>query len=162
VSSFDPGKEAIQTLAKIVTYAIIINVFFLLLEIFTVFYSGIEEHMQHFKYLYIGLYGKTALVPFMWVSVFLAITAILLLLIPRTRKRESTLIIACIAVFVSIWIEKGMGMVVTGFIPSPLDKITEYMPTFPEILITIGVYGIGLFVLSILYKIVISIREREA
>jgi molybdopterin-containing oxidoreductase family membrane subunit len=55
-----------------------------------------------------------------------------------------------------------MGMVVTGFIPSPLDKITEYMPTFPEILITIGVYGIGLFVLSILYKIVISIREREA
>jgi molybdopterin-containing oxidoreductase family membrane subunit len=162
VSSFDPGKEAIQTLAKIVTYAIIINVFFLLLELFTVFYSGIEEHMQHFKYLYIGLHGKTALVPFMWVSVFLAITAILLLLIPRTRKRESTLIIACIAVFVSIWIEKGMGMVVTGFIPSPLDKITEYMPTFPEILITIGVYGIGLFVLSILYKIVISIREREA
>ena len=162
VSSFDPGKEAIQTLAKIVTYAIIINVFFLLLELFTVFYSGIEEHMQHFKYLYIGLHGKTALVPFMWVSVFLAITAILLLLIPRTRKRESTLIIACIAVFVSIWIEKGMGMVVTGFIPSPLDKITEYMPTFPEILITIGVYGIGLFVLSILYKIVISIREKEA
>ncbi len=162
VSSFDPGKEAIQTLAKIVTYAIIINVFFLLLELFTVFYSGIEEHMQHFKYLFIGLHGKTALVPFMWVSVFLAITAILLLLIPRTRKREGTLIIACIAVFVSIWIEKGMGMVVTGFIPSPLDKITEYMPTFPEILITIGVYGIGLFVLSILYKIVISIREKEA
>jgi len=162
VSNFDPGKAAIQTLAKIVTYAIIINVFFVLLEIFTVFYSGIEEHIQHFKYLFVGLHGKSNLVPFMWVSVVLAITAIILLINPRTRKRENLLIFACIAVFVSIWIEKGLGMVVTGFIPSPLDEITQYMPTFPEILITIGVYGIGLLVLSILYKIVISIREQKA
>jgi len=161
VSSFDPGKEAIQTLAKIVTYAIIINVFFLVLELFTVFYSGIAEHMHHFQYLFIGLNENTALVPFMWVSVILAVTAILLLLIPNTRKRESTLTIACIAVFVSIWIEKGMGMVVTGFIPSPLDKVTEYMPTFPEILISLGVYGIGFFILSVLYKIVISIRDKQ-
>jgi molybdopterin-containing oxidoreductase family membrane subunit len=162
VSSFDPGKEAVQTLAKIVTYAIILNVFFVLLELFTVFYSGIEEHMHHFQYLFIGLNENTALVPFMWVSAILAISAILLLLFPRTRNRESTLTIACIAVFVSIWIEKGMGMVVTGFIPSPLDKITEYMPTFPEILISLGVYGIGFFVLSVLYKIVISIRDKQA
>jgi len=162
VSSFDPGKEAIQTLAKIVTYAIIINVFFVLLEIFTVFYSGIEEHILHFKYLFVGLHGKTNLVPFMWVSVVLAITAIILLINPRTRKRENLLVFACIAVFLSIWIEKGMGLVVTGFIPSPLDHITEYMPTFPEVVITFGVYGIGFLILSVLYKIVITIREKEA
>jgi Ni/Fe-hydrogenase subunit HybB-like protein len=161
VSSFDPGKEAIQTLAKIVTYAIIINVFFVLLEIFTVFYSGIEEHMQHFKYLFVGLDGKSNLVPFMWVSVALAITAIILLINPHTRKRENLLVFACIAVFISIWIEKGMGLVVTGFIPSPLDQVTEYMPTIPEISITFGVYGIGFLILSILYKIVITIREKE-
>jgi Ni/Fe-hydrogenase subunit HybB-like protein len=162
VSSFDPGKEAIQTLAKIVTYAVILNVFFVLLELFTVFYSGIEEHIQHFQYLFIGLNEHSTLVPFMWLSVLLAISAILLLLIPRTRKREGTLTIACIAVFVSIWIEKGLGMVVTGFIPSPLEEITEYLPTFPEILISLGVYGIGFLVLSILYKIVISIRDKQA
>jgi len=162
VSSFDPGKEAIQTLAKIVTYAILLNVFFVVLEIFTVFYSGIEEHMHHFQYLFVGLGENTALVPFMWLSVILAISAIIILLNPRARKREGLLTFACIAVFVSIWIEKGMGMVVTGFIPSPLDKVTEYMPTFPEILISLGVYGIGFFILSVLYKIVISIRESEA
>ena len=162
VSHFDPGKEAIQTLAKIVTYAIIINVFFVLLEIFTVFYSGIEEHIQHFKYLFVGLHGKSNLVPFMWVSVVLAITAITLLINPRTRKRENFLVFACIAVFLSIWIEKGMGLVVTGFIPSPLDHVTEYMPTFPEILISLGIYGIGFLILTILYKIVITIREKEA
>ncbi len=162
VSTFDPGKEAIQTLAKIVTYAAVINVFFLLVEIFTVFYSGIEEHMQHFEYLFFGLDGKASIAPFMWVAMVLAVIAIVMLLVPQTRKREKTLVIACIAVFISIWLEKGLGMVVTGFIPSTLETITEYMPTFPEILITIGIYGIGALILSILYKIVISIREQEA
>jgi molybdopterin-containing oxidoreductase family membrane subunit len=161
VSSFNPGKEAIQTLAKIVTYAIIINVFFVLLEIFTVFYSGIEEHIQHFKYLFVGLHGKSNLVPFMWVSVVLAISAIVILINPRTRKQENLLVFACIAVFLSIWIEKGMGLVVTGFIPSPLDKVTEYMPTLPEVLISLGIYGIGFLILSILYKVVLTIREKE-
>jgi Ni/Fe-hydrogenase subunit HybB-like protein len=163
VSTFDPGKEAMQTLAKIVTYAVIINVFFVILELFTVFYSGIEEHMQHFKYLFMGLEGGgSALVPFMWVAVGLAVVAISLLLYPGTRKKEGLLVVACIAVFISIWIEKGMGLVVTGFIPSPLDKVMEYTPTLPEVIITFGVYGIGAFILSILYKIVISIRDREA
>ena len=162
ISTFDPGKEAIQTLAKIVTYAVILNVFFLVLELFTVLYSGIDEHIHHFQYLFFGLEENTALVPFMWFSVLLAVTAIILLLFPKTRQQEGTLTFACIAVFVSIWIEKGMGMVVTGFIPSPLETITEYMPTFPEILISLGVYGIGFFILTVLYKIVISIREREA
>jgi molybdopterin-containing oxidoreductase family membrane subunit len=162
VSSFDPGKEAIQTLAKIVTYAAVINVFFLLVEIFTVFYSGIEEHIRHFEYLFIGLHGKASLAPYMWVAIVLAIVSITLLLFPQTRKRENTLIIACIAVFFSIWLEKGLGMVVTGFIPSTLETITEYMPTLPEIIITIGVYGIGALILTVLYKIVITIRDQIA
>ncbi len=160
VSTFDAGKEAIQTLAKIVTYAIILNVFFVLLEIFTVFYSGIEEHMQHFKYLYVGLHGKSALVPFMWVSAILAIIAIVLLVNPKTRQKENILIFSCIAVFLSLWIEKGLGLVVTGYIPSPMDKVTEYLPTLPEILIALGVYGIGALILTILYKVVISVREK--
>jgi molybdopterin-containing oxidoreductase family membrane subunit len=162
VSTFDPGKEAIQTLAKIVTYAAVINIFFLMVEIFTVFYSGIEEHMLHFEYLFIGLHGKASIAPFMWAAMVLAAIAITLLLVPKTRKREKTLVIACIAIFISIWLEKGLGMVITGFIPSSLETVTEYMPTFPEILITIGIYGTGALILSVLYKIVISIREQEA
>ena len=55
-----------------------------------------------------------------------------------------------------------MGLVVTGFIPSPLDRVTEYLPTLPEILITLGVYGIGALILTILYKMVITIRDKEA
>jgi molybdopterin-containing oxidoreductase family membrane subunit len=125
-------------------------------------YSGIEEHIRHFEYLFVGLHGKASIAPFMWISMSLAAIAITMLLIPKTRKRENTLIIACIAIFISIWLEKGLGMVITGFIPSTLETITEYMPTLPEIIITIGVYGIGALILTILYKIVITVREQEA
>jgi len=39
LTKFDPGKEPIQALGKIVTYAMIASVFFLILEVFTAFYS---------------------------------------------------------------------------------------------------------------------------
>jgi len=159
VSRFDAGKESVQTLAKIVTYALVISVFFVFMEIFTVFYSQIPEHMRHFQYLFVGLEGHQGLVPWMWAAVLLAGVALLLLLNPRTRRNETLLTIACAAVFISLWIDKGLGLVVTGFIPSPLEKITEYSPTTPEVLITLGVWAMGLLVLTILYKVALSVKE---
>jgi molybdopterin-containing oxidoreductase family membrane subunit len=35
--------------------------------------------------------------------------------------------------FAGIWIEKGMGLIVPGFIPSPIGEVTEYYPTFIEV-----------------------------
>ena len=159
---FDPGKEAFQALAKIVTYAILISIFFVLMEIFTAFYSQIPEHMHHFQYLFVGLHGHAKLVPWMWTSVTLAVIAVALLINPGTRKNETTLGIACVATFFSLWIEKGLGLVVTGFIPSPLETVTEYTPTVPEIFITLGVWALGFSILTVLYKIAISVKEEVA
>ena len=156
---FDAGKEPIQALAKIVTYALIASIFFVLMEVFTVFYSQIPEHMEHFKYLFVGLHGHHALVPWMWAAVLLAAVALLLLINPRTRRNEPLLAVACAAVFASLWIEKGLGLVVTGFIPSPLEKITEYFPTGPEVAITVGVWALGLLLLTVLYKVAIDVKE---
>jgi molybdopterin-containing oxidoreductase family membrane subunit len=156
---FHAGKEPIQALAKIVTYALVISIFFGAMEIFSVFYSQVPEHMQSFQYLFVGLRGHYAMVPWMWSAVVLAGAGVVLLLNPRTRENEMLLAIACAAVFVSLWIEKGLGLVVTGFIPSPLEKITDYSPTGPEILITVGVWAVGLLVLTLLYKVALSVRE---
>ena len=41
LTGYDVGSKAISTLAVIVTYAMIVNVFFLLMELFTSFYSQI-------------------------------------------------------------------------------------------------------------------------
>jgi Ni/Fe-hydrogenase subunit HybB-like protein len=159
VTNFDPGKEQIQSLAKIVAYAICLNVFFFLCEVFVVFYSQIPEHMDHLKYLFVGLQGKSSLVPWMWTSMALMVFSIILLVNPVTRKNESVLTVACITVFAGTWIDKGLGMISGGFVPSPLHHVTEYSPTFPEILITLGVYGAGFLVLTILYKMAVGVKE---
>ena len=129
------------------------------LEIFTVFYSQIPEHTQHFTYLFQGLHGKDALVPWMWTSLGMAFVAIALLIYPPTRQNESLLPLACVLVFISTWIDKGMGMISGGFVPSPLEHVTEYMPTLPELAISLMVYAIGLLILTVLYKITLAVKE---
>ena len=156
---FDCGKEALQKLAQIVVYATIATVFFFVVEIFTVFYSQVPEDMIHFQYLLFGVDGKTAIAPWMWTTIIFWLAAIALLLIPRTRKREKTLVIAAVLVFVAMWIDKGLGLLMPGFIPSPLGGLTEYFPTVPEAFITLGVWGIGFLVLTIFYKITISVKK---
>lgn len=159
VTNYDPGKKQIQSLAKIVAYAISINVFFFLCEIFTVFYSGIPEHTDHIKYLFVGLHGHGALVPWMWTSMVLMLISIILLVNPITRKNEAVLTVACITTFVGTWIDKGLGMISGGFVPNPLHHVNEYIPTIPEILIALGVWATGFFVLTILFKIAVSVKE---
>ncbi len=158
-TNFDPGKEQIQSLAKIVAYAICLNVFFFLCEVFVVAYSNIPEHIDHLKYLFYGLHGHGVLVPWMWASMTLMAIGIILLINPVTRKNEKVLAAACVAVFAGTWIDKGLGMISGGFIPSPLHHVNEYVPTLPEIVITIGIYAIGALVLTILFKIAISVKE---
>jgi len=158
-TKFDPGREQIQTLAKIVTYCIIINVLFILFEVFTVFYSQIPEHMHHFEYLFFGIEGHGKLVPWMWFSLIGMMVASVLLVIPRIRRDETTLAIGCALVIVTTWIDKGLGLITGGFVPNPLDRITEYWPTVPEALITLGVWAVGFLILSILYKIAVSVKE---
>jgi len=158
ISTFDAGKEAIDTLAKIVTYAMIINVFFVLMEVFTAIYSGIPEHMSHFQFLFMGLGGENMLAPFMWVSSILAIVALVVLINPKTRGNNNWLIFGCVAVVISLWIDKGLGMVIAGFVPNPLGQVVHYSPTLPELMISLAIYAIGLLVLTGLYKIALEIR----
>ncbi len=159
VSNFDPGREQIQALAKIVTYALIANLFFFGCELFVAFYSQIPEHMTHIQYLFTGLHGHGILVPWMWTSMILMVAALVMLLIPACRRNEGVLAIACAALFIGAWIDKGLGLISAGFVPNPLHEVNEYFPTLPEVLITMGVYAIGALVLTIFYKIAIGIKE---
>ena len=159
VSSFDPGREQIQSLAKIVAYAICVNVFFFLCEVFVAFYSQIPAHMDHIKYLFVGLHGKGAYVPWMWASIILMVIGIILTVVPSTRKNEGVLAVACVVIFFGTWIDKGLGMIAGGFTPNPLDEINEYIPTLPEIVIALGVWAMGFLILTALFKIAVSVKE---
>lgn len=158
-SKFDPGSEAIQSLGKIITYCMIINVFFLGLELFTAFYSGIPGHMHAWQYLYAGIDGKGVLVPLMWLSAILAAVSISMLVFPQVRKNETLLAIACVCVFFSLWIDKGFGLVVGGFVPNSFERVTEYWPTLAEFSIAMGVWALGFLILTVLYKVAIAVKE---
>ncbi len=161
-TKFDAGNEAIQGLARIIAYALLANMFFFLCEVFVAAYSGIPGHVDHLKYLFFGLHGHGALTVWMWASMILLVIAIIMFLLPSIRKNERTLTIACIVAIAGIWIDKGLGMISGGFVPNPMHHVTEYIPTFPEIMITIGIYALGFLVLTVLYKIAVTVREETA
>lgn len=159
MAKFDVTKKAIQTLASFVAYAMVAHVFFIGLEFFTAFYSQIPAHRHSFQYLLFGFEGYGRLVPLMWLSNVLAALSLFLLIIPHTRRKEGFLSIGCLAVFVSILIEKGFGLVVAGFIHNAFNQVTEYWPTATEVLITLGIWATGLLFLSILFKVFLSVME---
>jgi Ni/Fe-hydrogenase subunit HybB-like protein len=163
VSNYDPGERGIHKLAQIVTYAMAINIFLLLMEVFTAFYSGIPHHAEHFEYLFWGLHGHVSSVaPFMWLSMLLAAASMVLLIVPRFRTNLRILVPTCVMVFVSIWLDKGAGLMTGGMIPSPRGTISPYFPSLVEILMGVGLYAFGALVLTLLYKVAISVKEDTA
>jgi molybdopterin-containing oxidoreductase family membrane subunit len=156
---FDAGDQAIHQLGLIVTYAMVINAFLVSVEFFTAFYSRIPEHLEHFRYVFFGLDGNYHLAPWMWLSVALGLAALVLLLVPGWRNSPRLLPLACVFVFVSLWLDKGLGLIVGGFTPSPLGVVTRYTPTWPEATIVLGVWAIGALIITVFYKITLSVRE---
>jgi Ni/Fe-hydrogenase subunit HybB-like protein len=155
-AGFNAGEGAIRKLATIMTYAFLINAFFVAVEAFTVFYARIPEHMEHLEFLYLGRDGNYSLAPWMWFSTLFALGAIAILLIPKLRCM--LLPWACALVFASLWLEKGLGLIVGGFVPAPLGEVTNYVPTLPETGIVLGIWAIGALLITLFYKITIAVR----
>ncbi len=162
VADFKLDKEAVRTLTKIICYAMVFNVFFFGLELFTVFYSNIPSHIYSIQYLFMGHDGHGALIPYFWTAAVLALLSIVLLVPPATRNNRPILIFALIILIVATWIDKGMGLVVAGFIPNMFHGYTEYMPNWVELVISLGVYAIGAFIVTVLWKIAVAVKKQAA
>jgi len=160
VSKIEIDNKAIFKIAELVAYAMGINLFLLAAEFFKEFYSG-SIHLAPMKYLYFGLHGHNALVPWMWAAMIFNITAFFLFLRPKTRENFFTLNIACILIIVGVYIEKGMGLTIPGFVPGTLGEIYEYAPTFIEKGVTVGVWATGALVYTVLMKFAIPIYTGE-
>lgn len=163
VANFDAGKEAQDKIVTIILYAAIVNAFFVMLEFFVGFYSNIPGHKHTLQYLFFGLehHGVVYnnLVPYMWGFVVLCVAGVTLLSIPYTRRNDLWLGIGAASIFIGLWLDKGIGFVLGGFVPTPLEEIVEYYPTLNEIMITIAVWCTGFFILTVLYKIAIGVEH---
>ena len=148
--------EAINLLSVIVTWCLGLALFLSLSEIVIELYAR-TEHANGLYYLMFGLHGLTNLVPWFWGSLIAMLIAFVMFLTPGIRTNQKLLPIACVLAFGGIWVEKGMGLIVPGFIPSPIGEVTEYFPTLIEVMMTIGLWAMGFFMLTILLKGAIGI-----
>jgi len=149
------SDDALLTLRRIIQVAMIINVFLLGCEVFTEFYTG-AAHVASARYLYFGLHGRGALVPWIWTATAFNLAATLLLILPASRALR-TLNAACALAIVGIWIEKGMGLIVPAFIPTPLGEIVEYQPTWHEVMVCLGIWAFGLLLYTIFVRISVPV-----
>ena len=162
VTGFEPGREATKTLSTIITYAMCVNVFFYLLELFTAFYSGIPGHQHSILYLFVGHDGHMAWInSWMWTAVVFAALSLLMLIPPALRYNDKILPWARVLLVIASWIAKSLGLLIGAFVPNMFETVTEYTPTIPEIVITIGVYAIGALVVSLFWKIAIDVKKEN-
>jgi Ni/Fe-hydrogenase subunit HybB-like protein len=164
-ANFDVGKEAVKKLTTIIMYAVIINTFFFLLEFFVGYYSEVPGHMHSLEYLFFGLeYDGVVynnLVPFMWTSVLFNFTGLGILAYMKIAKVFDIRLVgtASVMIFLALWADKGLGFVFGGFVPNPLEEVTEYVPTMNELGITLGIWATGFFLLTLLYKIALGVEH---
>lgn len=156
-TEFKIENKTIDKIALIVTVAAQVNIIMLISEVFKEFYAHTHHSMGAY-YLFFGLGNKTALVPWIWTSITMNVIATTILTFHKLRKNYTLLYASCIMLFVAIWIEKGFGLIVPGFIPGQWGKIVEYTPTLIEVGVTIGIWALGAFIFTILSKVAIGIE----
>jgi len=156
-SRYPVRQSVIDHLALTMTVALQITLFFLAVELFTEFYNE-RAHASSTRYLFLGLDGHTAMRPWIWSALSLLLMAVAILMIHPLKQSGALLNLACVATAVGVWIEKGMGLVIPGFVPTPTGEILEYAPSATEVGISIGVWGIGLLLFTLLAKAGIPIE----
>ena len=161
VTGFKFDEEPTRLLINIVRVTVLINLLMIVSEAFTEMYTG-GAHTASFRYLFFGLHGKTALVPWIWTSVACNVIAASLFLTPWVFRSENVRILACSLAFLGAWIEKGMGLIVPGFIPSTLHEMVEYLPSLTEWKVSVGIWAFGLMILTVLLKLAYAVFRRRA
>ena len=146
-------------------YAALINAFFVGMEFFVGWYSNIPGHKHSLEYLFFGLehhgHVYNNLVPFMWGSVFLCFGGLALFGYMKIKDEFNDIWVGvgCLMIFIALWLDKGLGFVMGGLVVNPLDEIVEYYPTANEIAITLGIWATGFLLVTILYKIAVSVEH---
>jgi molybdopterin-containing oxidoreductase family membrane subunit len=147
---FDVGREAVSRLSVIMTYAAVFSLLLAGLEAFTALYSGVSAAREHLEYLFLGLDGHVGLLFFNYLSWGLLLFAVIVLLVPALRGRSALATLATASILVSVLVDKGLCLVTSGFVPSPLGYVNDYRPSLPEIAIVVGIYAGGALVFLLL------------
>jgi molybdopterin-containing oxidoreductase family membrane subunit len=151
--------QTFNKLRLIIVISAIINLIMLFSEVFREFYFP-THHSRPAIYLYFGLEGHYALVPWIWTGIIMNLLGTLALAFNPGRNNPVVLFSACILLFLGVWMEKGMGLIVPGLVPSPMGELIDYVPNWVEISVTLGILAVGMFVVTILIRPALIIEQR--
>ena len=138
-------------LRQIAAVSMWINLFLFVSELFSALYAG-TGHAQALRYRLFGLNGHFALVPYTWVGIALEVFGTVVLVVPALYRRLPVLVSGCAAAVIGVWIEKGMGLVVPGFVPTPLGETIDYSPALAEFFISAGIWAGGALLFTLMVK----------
>ena len=157
VSAFEIKDEAIHKVAELMAYAMALNLFLFGAEVFKEYYSN-THHLVHYEYLFSGLHGKASpIAPYAWMSLAFAIISFFLFLIPKTRRAPLTMNIGCVMIYFSVYIEKGIALIIPGFTPDQLGQVYAYVPSMIELRVAAGVFGVGFLLFTLMVKVSVAI-----
>jgi molybdopterin-containing oxidoreductase family membrane subunit len=149
-------NEALFKIAELMAYAMFINLFLFGAEIFRDYYSS-THHVIHYQFLFGGgHYQSSPIAPYAWLALFCSSAAFLLFLVPKTRRNLITLNVGAVLIYAGVYIEKGVALVIPGFAPSTLGEIYEYAPSWTELKVSAGIFGVG----AILFTLMVNVATK--
>jgi molybdopterin-containing oxidoreductase family membrane subunit len=156
IARFDIKDEALHKIAELMAYAMGINLFLTGAEIFKEYYSD-TQHLVYFQYLFSGLHGRRSPIAiYGWAAMILGIAAFILFVIPRTRKNPITMNLGCLMIYGSVYIEKGIALLIPGYTPDVLGQVYEYVPSATEVRVSMGIFGIGFLLFTVMAKVAVA------
>jgi Ni/Fe-hydrogenase subunit HybB-like protein len=153
------SDEALQTIGKMLAYTMSVNLFFLACEVFREFYAA-TAHTVHARFQWFGLRGEGIAI-YTWFALVAELAALLVFLVPELRRRTPVLATGCVLAFAGVFIEKGLGLLLPGMTPDVIGEVYHYVPSLHEVLIGLGVWGIGALLYTLMLKVAIAISSGE-
>ena len=155
ISPFEIKDDAIHKVAELMAYAMGFNLFLIGAEIFKEYYSN-THHLVHYQYLLFGLDGNGSPISwYAWTSLAFAVIAFLLFVVPKTRRNFITMNLGAVLIYFSVYIEKGIALIIPGYTPDTLGQIYPYTPSWTELRVAAGIFGTGFLIFTLLVRVAI-------
>ncbi|TPV97007.1 MAG: polysulfide reductase [Myxococcales bacterium FL481] len=156
--AFHIGKSVFVYLRRVMSFTLPLNFFLLGCELFAEFYTD-SAHVMSAEYLFFGIHGHGLLVPYIWSGLGMGLVAMVIVLTPPLHTRPGWLAAACLLTVVGVWVEKGMGLIVPGFVPSPAGDLVEYAPSAQEFWVSLGIWCFGAALFTVMAKVALAIKS---
>ncbi len=162
ISPFEIKDDAIHKVAELMAYAMGFNLFLFGAEIFKEYYSN-TQHLVHYEYLFFGLHGEhSPIAVYAWTSLVFSVVAFFLFLVPATRRNVITMNLGAVLIYLSVYIEKGIALIIPGYTPDTLGQIYHYTPSAIEVRVAIGIFGVGFLLFTFLVRMAIELLFNRA